>query len=582
MVAREQLRLTSMPSPLLRSIELLEPRIAPANLVISNFGKTAKWTDVDGDLVTLTSTKPVLDDTDFTFLAQEPDDVGFQLALLDLSTDQVQGASLTFTARRDAVARVGDGFVNVGWINADTSDLATIIVPGDLARLDVGDGNPATAALGSITVFTAGALGGLSQGATIAGGDPTVDWFVFGRLGTLTVKGDFGANLNVFGPQATGSIGTINILGDVFANNPALTDSVRLSDKGAGYIFSSGPMGAVKVAGDLIGGGSQYSGSITSLANIASVTIRGSISGGGGDYSGQVYTDGTLGSVFVGGNIVSGGERDVNGTMTPSFAAGSIGAGVKLGKVTVMGGVFGGMSYFGGSIFTPSGSAGKIGSITINGTLSGSTEFFDDGTNSFLIFNGIYSDSTIGAVKVGALQGRNPVSTVNIVAKGQLSPANATEALAIASVTVVRGMASAQILAGFNSLLLAINPDTNVAINSDVQIGPVKVGNNVVSSSIIAGVSAGADFFYGTADDEVAAAFNAQDRPAIRARIASITVGGYLYGNTFVGDSFAFQAEEIGAVKIGGTVLPMTVAGAFGAPDDFLLSVTHDFRVREL
>lgn len=560
-----------------RAIEPLEPRIAPANLVISNFGKTAKWTDVDGDLVTLTSSKAILDEFDFSFLPQEAGDIGFQLARLDLTDDAAQGASLTFSAKRDAVAKVGDGFVNVGWIDARNSDLATVIVPGDLARLDVGDFNPATTALASITVFTAGVFGGLTQDTAVPTGTPTVDWIVFGRLGAMTVKGDFGANLNVLGSTnnaAAGSIGTINILGDLFANNPALTNTTLFPGKGAGYIFGAGVIGSVKIGGDVLGGSSTYSGSISSTSSITSVTIGGSVSGGTGNFSGHIFADATLGSATIAGNIVSGGEHDVDGTPTPSFAAGSIGAGVKLAKVTVGGGVFGGASYFGGSIFTPIGSFGKIGTVTIKGILTGSTEVFGSGQDATLVFNGIYSDSTIGAVKVGALQGRSPGSPVNIVAKGMLHPANNAQALAIASVTVARGMSSAQILAGFDASL--------APASSDVQIGPVKVGNNVVGSSIAAGVSQGSDIFFGNGDDVSSASINPQDNAAIRSRIASVTVGGYLVGSSQADDSFAFEAEEIGAVKIGPTVLPMTVRSALNGPDDFLLSVSHDFRIREL
>jgi hypothetical protein len=564
-----------MNGPRFRCLEPLEPRIAPANLIVSNFGKTAKWTDVDGDLVTLTATKGVLDDLDFTFLDQQPGDVGFQLALLDLSDDFAKGTNLTFTARRDPVNRVGDGFVNVGWINASLSDLGTIIVPGDLARLDVGDGDPATTALASITTHSAGALGALTQGATIDGGDPTVDWTVFGRLGAMTVKGDFGANLNILGSQANaaaGSVGAITILGDLFANDAALTG---FQDKGAGYLFSAGPMGTVKVAGNVFGGSSTFSGSISSTSSIASVTIGGSMSGGSGDYSGEVFADGLLGSVFIGGTLSSGFERDDNGTRVPSFAAGSIGSGTKIGKVTIMGNVFGGMSYYGGSIYTPEGSFGKIGSVTINGTLFGGTEVVGTGQDATLVFNGIFSDSTIGAVKLGAMQGRNPGSPVNIIAKGVVNPANATEALAISSVTVVRGVFSGQILAGFNSALSPVNPD--------VQIGAVKVGNNWVGSSIAAGVSQGNDIFFGNGNDVLTGTINPnQDSPAIRSKIASVTITGYAYGSSFDSDSFAIEAQDIGAVKIGGTVLPMTVRSALVGPDDFLLSVTHDFRILEL
>lgn len=566
-----------MHAPRLHAIEPLEPRIAPANLVVNLAGTRATWTDVDGDLVTLTSSKPVLDETDFHFLTPGPDDLGFQLAWLDLSTDFATGAALTFSARRDPIAKVGDGYVNVGWINALNSNLASITVPGDLARLDVGDQDRVTPAVGKITVHSAGIFGSRTQGDPVNGASPNVDWLVFGRLGALTVKGDFAANLNVQGastnPGVGGSTGPITIWGDLAANDPALT---ALAESGAGYVFSSGPMGAVRVLGDLLGGSSLFSGSILSNSSIASVYVGGTVSGGTGDASGRIFADGAIPSVFVGGSLISGQSHDDNGSTVPANQAGAIGSKTRLGKVTVMGGVFGGGSYFGGSIFTQPGTGGSIGAVSINGILTGSTEIVGTGQNATLVFNGIYSDSTLGAVKIGSISGRNPSSPVNIVAKGERNPANPTEALAIASVTVLRGVSAAQILAGFDSALAPVNPD--------VQIGAVKVGNNWQSSSIAAGVSPGAgDIFFGNANDNVTVTQPSdpyQDSTAIRARIASVTIGGTVLGTTFATDSYAFEAQEIGAVKIGATVIPMS--GPLGLADDYLFGVTHDFHIREL
>src|SRR4051812_37906729 len=95
--------------------EPLEPRIAPAGLLkISLDRKTATWDDVDGDKVTLKANKPVFDAGDFHFIDT---DLGKQLARLDFNSDD-KGVSLTFTAKRDAIHRLGDGSVNVGRIEA--------------------------------------------------------------------------------------------------------------------------------------------------------------------------------------------------------------------------------------------------------------------------------------------------------------------------------------------------------------------------------------------------------------------------------------------------------------------------------
>lgn len=577
-----------MTAPIHRSIELLEPRIAPANLVITNGGKTALWTDVDGDLVTLTTNKAIFTESEFHFLDQKPGDIGFQLAQLDLRNIFTDGVSLVFSARRDSAAKVGDGCVNVGWILA-TNDLTTVTVPGDLARLNAGNGDEATPGLVSLTVHSASEFGIGTQvgapGEKVNGNDPTTDWVVRGRLGTLTVKGDFFANLQVGGsvlPAAAG-IGSATIWGDIVATDHTFTDR---SDGSTGYIEATGPIGSVRVLGNVNGGLEKLSGSIHSSSSIASVWIGGNLSGGRGDLSGTVVALGPIGSVYIGGTLFGGGTRDEGGQTIPSDRAGSVSSATHLGKVTVVGDVVGGTSFFGGSIFTLPGSGGKIDSVTIGGRLVGATKSVDlgQGQGPQLLFNGIYSDGALGPVKVGAIQGASSAEAVSIVARGVINPKTPTEALAIASITVARSVASANILAGYNAAYNAVNPD--------VQIGAVKVGSNWIGGNLIAGVIPGASHVFGANDDAVispgatvttpAGPVTVTDNLTIPAKIASLTVAGYMAGSTPTTDSYGIEAQMIGAVKIGLTALPMQPNSPFTPPDDFLIGVTHDVRIREV
>ena len=176
------------------SLEPLEFRIAPAILFsISLDGKTAKWTDVDGDTVTVKASRGVLNDATFTFLEPGPDDLGQQLAGLSLVGlgDAANGVSLTFTAKR--TDRLGDGSVNIGQINATGVDLGAVKIPGDLGAISAGDGSLGTPALKSLLVTSAGALGISTQG----GGETNLNWLFRGKIGALTVKGDFFATLEV-------------------------------------------------------------------------------------------------------------------------------------------------------------------------------------------------------------------------------------------------------------------------------------------------------------------------------------------------------------------------------------------------
>src|SRR5262245_34737461 len=95
-----------MKSHTFASLEPLESRIAPA-AIVGNGGKTATFTDVDGDLVTATTTHGTF--TPAMFISNVGG-LGEQLASLTLDSSFV-GANLTITAKPQNGA--GDGTVNV-------------------------------------------------------------------------------------------------------------------------------------------------------------------------------------------------------------------------------------------------------------------------------------------------------------------------------------------------------------------------------------------------------------------------------------------------------------------------------------
>ena len=135
-------------------VEPLEPRIAPAALGLSPSGKKFTFNDVDGDQVTVKTSKGKFLAANFTF-----DMAGTQLQTLDLSANQsVAGANLTFTA----VPKngMGNGKVNVGYIKAGPIDLGKIKLPGDLGKIDVGD-NADRMALRGLRVDSLGVQGRL-------------------------------------------------------------------------------------------------------------------------------------------------------------------------------------------------------------------------------------------------------------------------------------------------------------------------------------------------------------------------------------------------------------------------------------
>ena len=113
------------------SVEPLEARIAPAAVVT--------FTDVDGDLVTVSSSKGTHDQ----LVAATGGVNGLNdhvLQTLDLTTSaDFNGANISIIATPKAGK--GDGFVNVGYINASGRVLGTVTVNGDLGVIDVGNTN---------------------------------------------------------------------------------------------------------------------------------------------------------------------------------------------------------------------------------------------------------------------------------------------------------------------------------------------------------------------------------------------------------------------------------------------------------
>ena len=390
-------------------------------------------------------------------------------------------------------------------------------------------------------------------------------------------------------------MGPVKILGEVFGGSAAFGGTVSSLGKIAsvfvgGNLFGqsadntgaiSGELGKVIIRGSIFGGGGEQSGAVTSFGALSSVFIGGSIIGGPASDSGRVFAFGALGSVTIGGSVLGGDSpRTENGKLFLDGEApivirnsGAIGSDTSIGAVKIGLDLVAGEGTFSGAIFTSEPFGGNIQSVTIGGTLQGFS-FIDDGDGAFLqVATGIYADGKLGKVQIGAVSGVDPLNPAAIVALGKPDPVSANDALAIAGLTVLRGVTNAEIRAGFDSFGNALNPD--------VQIGAIKIANSLVGSSISAGVPFSGNGF-GDASNVLAPAGDGfRDSAAILSRIASLTVGGYILGNPFVYPDFVngAVAQEIGAVKIGGAKLEMTKGNLL---DVFQIGVTHDFLIREV
>src|SRR5260221_4855400 len=166
------------------AIEPLETRIAPASVFV--------FTDIDGDHVKISSSKgdlSVVGVVNLTNAGQFA--VGKPHELQQLNLDSTfSGAAITITATPSTdltgTTVQGDGFTNVGEINAANVSLKSVTVHGDLAKILVGDTNTATLGLGSLVVQSIGNFGTSKEiGAT----PDLVSRFQNGA-GSITVNGN--------------------------------------------------------------------------------------------------------------------------------------------------------------------------------------------------------------------------------------------------------------------------------------------------------------------------------------------------------------------------------------------------------
>ena len=179
--------------------------------------KKATFTDEDGDLVTIKSSR-AMEAGEFKIIASGD---GGQLAFLDLrSGSGFANANIKIKAKTPQGGN-GDGFVNVGFIDASGVVLGKISVKGDLGQIDA-------AGAKSLTV---GSLGAEGPGNQLAGASLTSDFT--GKLGKLTVK----TNIEGATIIGAGRIGPVTIKGSFLG----------------GAIRAGADLGAVNVVGSITG-----------------------------------------------------------------------------------------------------------------------------------------------------------------------------------------------------------------------------------------------------------------------------------------------------------------------------------------
>ena len=514
-------------------VELLEPRIAPA-IVIQ--GNTATYTDVDGDLVTIKTSAH--DFTGSSFVALNVGMIGsFQLQQLEtmsLSGSSQAHANFTITAKPQMIngVRMGDGLANIGFINAPGLDLGTVTIHGDLAKIVVGDSDPAKPAVKALNVQSMGRFGTSTGSSDLAssfadglGSLHVTSDFVnasisatggaAGKIGAIFVGGSVQGSIDNGGLiESTSDIGPVKIMGDLSSSTGSLSGSIKSGGKltsvfiggsvmggtnaGAlGQIFSSGDMGPVKVMHNLLGGAGNNSATIASQGKLASVFVGGSVQGAAGSGSGSISSFGDMGPVKIGGDLSAGSANEtgkisskttlssvtINGSIfgssaaedTNALLAGQIAGTTGIGSVTVKGSVVGG----GGSSSGRITSSGDIGSVSIEESLIGSS-----GVTSAQIG----TSGKIGNVKIGG----------NVVGGSSSSAGAIYGNVGLGSIKITGSLIGG---AGSNSGTVSTSgPIQSVVIGGDLQggsapfnlcgainggnIGPVTVDGDIVGGTV--------------------------------------------------------------------------------------------------
>jgi hypothetical protein len=324
----------------------------------------------------------------------------------------------------------------------------------------------------------------------------------------------------------------------------------------SGWVLSDADLGAMTVAGTIQGGSGNNSGLVQCLAGtITLLQVGGEVAGGAGADSGEVSSGGDLGTIAIGGSLLGGSgpttgclvsagdisQVTIGGSVVGTeSSSGLILAGRTLAKVLIVHDLVGGS----GSGAAPADSAGylqgkRIGQVMVGGSIiAGLPTMNGTPTRS----GSIRAQLDLGSLTVkGSLLG-NSNNPVVISARSQPVPTASVD-VAIHSVTIGGNVDHANILAGYDE-------DGN-PVDGGAQIGQVVVYRDWIASNLAAGVSAGHDQLFGTADDVKISAGSTN----IIAKIGHIRIGGQVEGTANPpnpADHYGFVSEWIGDISVGG------------------------------
>lgn len=335
----------------------------------SSSGKTARFHDADGDLVTVKISKGALRLSDFAF-----SDLVWQKLDLRNNSHLFANTSIDIAVKKSAT---GDGLVNIGQIDAAGINLGTVTVRGDIGQIDAGTRDPKIPAIRKLNV---GSIG-LHPDTQPPGKDGALISNFEGNVPEIIVKGDVRGVLSF--PQFFGA-STIAIGGNLDG---------RAGGEYAGFV-SAWNIKSISVKGSVFGG-AEFSG-IEAVSGIAKIVIGGDVTSA---VSGRAVTISSrggvspklaIGSITIGGNVhnaVITGDSGIGPVVVKgNWSSSSIAAGPD--DITDDG--YGQNDFY--QLVEPHKSAAPLVSMTIGGTATGSPTGGD--------FFGITAGK-IGRLKIG-------------------------------------------------------------------------------------------------------------------------------------------------------------------------------------
>lgn len=400
-------------------------------------------------------------------------------------------------------------------------------------------------------------------------------------IGDLTVTGDLGAftakqsDFIVDGIIASGALGKVSVRDftalDPFLGAPGITTGgtpasklkLALAARGLsdGFVLST-PTGIASIAAQQIGEGSISGATLGSLTtkfgdanmNLAIPGAVGTVTIGGSANVSQ-WSVGSIGAVTIGGTL----NADIDATTTVKSVSIKNGAlngqitGTTIGPVSIKGGdlggfigasapvgktkAFGGLSITGGSLTGSVAVTGAMGDLTVNGGHMNGT-ITSGAIGKVTITGGDLSGDILVAGAAGAVS----VKSSKTGAGGGILGTTLVAAK-IASLTVAKDLTDSRILAG-----AALGADVAIGGGDDTfaaaTIGAVKIGGNITSSVIAAGLS-NPDGIFDNGDDTLLGI-----APKITSKIAALIVKGSADPDSYFATGAFTAAPKIGTSTI--------------------------------